>query len=142
MIITPLLTNTEAIDHFPVKTMIEHSEDLIQEVEVRNLNIINSHSTIRDFKDVHIKALETNMAIATRNSLIITSRPQAEEELMGILLIKQEGMPVVDLITTLVIIISINIICTSNRQSNTAHLAVYAADLITPPSTAIKVNMT
>ena len=142
MIVTHLLANIEAVDHFLVKTMIEHLEDLIQEVEVRNLKIVNNHLTIRDFRDVHIKALKTNMAIDADNSLIIISKPQAEEELMGVLLVKEEDVPVVDLITTLPIIISINITCTSNRQSNMAHPAVYAADLIIPPSTAIKVNMT
>ena len=54
----------------------------------RNLNIVNNHLTIRDFRDMHIKALETNSATTVGNSLAIISRPQVEEELVGIILIK------------------------------------------------------
>ena len=68
--------------------MTEHLKNLIQEVEVKNLNTVNNHFTIKYSKDVHIRAIETNTVIATGNSLAIISRPQVEEELMGVFLIK------------------------------------------------------
>ena len=132
----------EAIEHFWVKAMVDHSKDLIQEVEIKKLNITNSHLTTKDFRDIHIKAVELNTVIATSSSSKTISKPHLEEELVAALHIKQEDMPVVDLTTTPAIIISINITCMSNRPNNKVHPAVYAVDLTIPPNTAAKVNMT
>ena len=121
--------------------MREHLEDLIQEVEVRNLNIANNCFLIKDIKGEFTRETETNMEIAVGNSLIITSRPQVEGELMHELLIKKEETLVVDSIITPMLTASINIICMSNKQRNMAPLAVYAAGTIILPSTVKKVNM-
>ena len=145
MIVITLLVNIEAIDHFWVRAMVDNSENLIQEVKVKNLNIINSHLTTKDFRDVHIMAVEISTVIAINSSSKTINKPhleEVEEEFMGILHIRQEDVPIVDLIITLTIIISINITHTSNRLNNMVHLAVYAVDLIIPLNTATKVNMT
>ena len=68
--------------------MTEHLEDLTQEVEVRDLNTTNNHFLIKDCKGDFTKETETNTEIAIGNSLIITSRPQAEGEFVHALLIK------------------------------------------------------
>ena len=82
MITTLQQINTEAIDHIQVKIMREYLEDLIQEAEVRNLNISSKHFSIKDFKGEPIKEIETNIEIAIGNSLPRISRPQAEGELV------------------------------------------------------------
>ena len=88
MIITLQQINTEVTDHIQVKIMREHLEDIIQEVEVRNLNIPSKHFSIKDFKGKTIKEIESNTEIAVGNSLPTVSRPQAEGELVHIILIK------------------------------------------------------
>ena len=80
------------------------------------------------------------MAIAAGDSLVITNRPQVEEELIQIF-INQEGTLMADLITIQMLINSINITCMSSKQSNMAPHAAYAEGIIILPNTVTKANM-
>ena len=76
MIIIHLQINTESADHTLAKIMTEYLEHLIQEAEAKDLNTTNNHLPIKDSKGGFTRETETNTAIATGNSLIITSRPK------------------------------------------------------------------
>ena len=120
--------------------MTELLEDLIQEVEVIGPSISNNYIRIKDFKDKHIREIEIKMEIATGDSLIINHRDCTEGELMQTL-INQEGTLAVDIITATTLINSINITCTSSKQSNMAPHTAYAVAIITPLNTVTKPNM-
>ena len=96
--------------------MNEALEASTQEVEVIDPLTDNSHIQIKDFKD---REIETKTAIAAGHSMIISSTDHIEGELVQTL-INQEGTLAVDLITTLMLIDSINIICMNSKQSNMA----------------------
>ena len=141
MIDTPQLINIEVDSHKWAKTMKEFLEDSIQEVEVIGLSTDNNHMWIKDFKDEHIREVEIKTAIATGDSLVINLRTWTEGELVQTP-INQEGTLEADLITAQMLINSINITCTSSKQSNMAPHVAYAEAIITPPNTVTKVNMT
>ena len=68
--------------------MREHLEDLIPKVEVRNPNTTNNSFLIKDIKGEFTRKTEINTETPVGNSLLITSRPQVEGELMHAPLIK------------------------------------------------------
>ena len=137
MIDTPQLINIEVDGHRWLEIMKEPLEVLTQEVEVIDPHMDNIHTQTKDSKD---REIEIKTAIAAGSSMIISSTDCTEGELVQAL-INQEGTLVVDLITTLMLIDSINIIHMSSKQSNMVPHAAYAEATITPLSTVTKVNM-
>ena len=114
--------------------MKEHLEALTQEAEAIDPLIDNRHTQTKDFKD---KEIETKTAIAAGHSMIISSTDHIEGELVQPL-INQESTLVVDLITALTLIDSINIIRMSSKQSNMAPHAVYVVVTIILPKHCYK----
>ena len=96
--------------------MKEAFEASTLEVEVIGPLKDNNHFQTKDFKD---RETEIKIVIAVGHSIIINSTAHLEEELMPTL-INQEGTPVVDLITSQMLVASINITCMSNKLSNMA----------------------
>ena len=118
--------------------MIEALEASIIEVEVIDPHKDYNHPQTKDFKD---REIEIKIATAAGHFTIITSTEHTEEELV-LILINQEDTPVVDLITTAMLINSINIIHMSSKHSNMAPHVAYAEASTIPLNTATKVNMT
>ena len=141
--ITMPQVTVEAADLTMVKAETNNFEGSFNEIEAKDLSIVNV-----SFKTITIREVHHNKIILNTATVISpTSRG------IMLILIEAEAMAVdpsnsEDVVTVGPIIrirmkhISISITHMTNNQNNTVLPAVYAVDSIIPPSTATRVNMT
>ena len=139
MIIILPQVKIEAADLLLVKVVANNLEASHSEAEARDLSTINVNFRITGFREAHIGVVIINTAATTNPiskeiNLILT-----EDKAVARVLNKQEDVVVVGPITRVIIIItSISIILTINRQNSMAHPVAYVAVLIIPLSTATR----
>ena len=151
LIHTKTLTNTitmpqvrvEAADPIMVKAETDNFEGSYNEIEAKDLSIVNVSIKIITIREAHHNKIVLNMAMVinpiSRGIMVI----HIEAKAMAVDLSNSEDAVVVGpTIRTTTEHITISITHMTHNQNNTVLPAVYAADLIIPPSTATRVNMT
>ena len=131
----------EAADLIMVKVETDNFEGSFNEIETKDLSIVNIKTIA--IREVHHNKIILNTATAvhpiSRGIMLIL----IEAEAMAMDLSNSEDVVVVGLtIRTTMECISISITHMTHNQNNTVLPAVYAADLTIPLSTATKMNMT
>ena len=133
----------EAADLIMVKVVTNNLEGSHNETEAKDLNMVNPSFKVIAIREAHLNKTVCNMAIIANpisreiKQIAIEAKPVAvdlsnskDAAVEGpIIRIAMEG-------------ISISITHTTHNQNNMALPAVYAADLIIPPSIATRENMT
>ena len=125
-----------------VKAVTDNLEVSRNEIEAKDLNIINGNFRIIDFREVHFNRTVLNTAPAANPIFREIKQIATEAEAMaGVLSNLEDTVMVGPIIRIAMEHISISTICMTHRQNSMAHLVVYAAVLIIPLSTATKENM-
>ena len=133
----------EAADLIMVKVETDNFEGSYNEIEAKDLSIVNVSFKIIIIREAHHNKIVLNIAMVvspiSRGIILIL----IEAEAMAVDLSNSEDAVMVgSTIRITMEHISISIIHMTNNQNNTVLPAVYAADLTIPPSTATRVNMT
>ena len=133
----------EAADPIMVKVEINNFKGLYNEIESKDLSIVNARFKITIIKDVHHIKTVPNTAMVinpiSRGIMLIL----IEAEAVAVDLSNSEDAVVVGpTIRIAMERISISITHMTNNQNNMVLLAVYAADSTIPPSIVTRVNMT
>ena len=133
----------EAADPIMVKVETDNFEGSYNEIEAKDLSIVNVSFKIIIIREAHHNKIVLNMAMVispiSRGIMLIL----IEAEAMAVNLSNSEDVVVVGpTIRITMERISISIIHMTNNQNNTVLPAVYAVDLTILPSTATRVNMT
>ena len=131
----------EAADLIVVKAETDNFKGSYNEIEAKDLIIVNVSFKIIVIRDVHHNKIVLNTATVvnpiSRGIMLILT------EAMAVDLSDSEDTVVVGLTIRITMEhISISITHMTNNQNNTVLPAVYAAHLTIPPSTATRVNMT
>ena len=126
-----------------IKVETDDFEGSYNEIEAKDLSIVNVSFKIIIIKEEHHNKIVLNMAMVispiSKGIMLIL----IEAEAMAVDLSNSEDVVVVEpTIRITMEHISISIIHMTHSQNNTVLPAVYAADSTIPPSTATRVNMT
>ena len=133
----------EAADLLMVKAVTDNLEVSHNETEAKDLNIINVNLRIIDFKEAHFNRTVHNTAPAVNPIFREIKQIATEVEAMaGVLSNLDDAVVVGPIIRVAMDRINISTTHMTNRQNSMAHLAVYAAVIIIPLSTATKESMT
>ena len=131
----------EAADLLMVKAKIDNFEGSYNEIEAKNLSIVNISFKIIIIREAHHNKIILNTAMVTspisRGIMLIL----IEAEAVAVDLSNSEDAVMVGP-TIRITMGCISIIHMTHNQNNTVLPAVYAADSTIPPSTATRVNMT
>ena len=134
----------EATDLIMVKVETDNFEGLHREIEVKDLSIVSI-----SFKIIAIREMHHNNKIVLNMATLIDpifreiTLTLTEAKAMAVDLSNSEDTAMVGPTTRITVeCISISITHMTNNQNNMVLPAVYAVDLIIPPNTAIRVNMT
>ena len=138
-----LQVRVEATDLIMVKAETDNFEGSSNEIEAKDLSIVNVSFKIITIREVHHNKTVLNMAMVKnpifRGIMLIL----IEAETMAMDVSNSEDAVVVGpTIRITMECISISITHMTNNQNNMVLPAVYAADLTIPPSTATRANMT
>ena len=141
--ITMPQVRVEATDLIMVKAETDNFEHSYNEIEAKDLSIINVSFKIIAIRGAHYNKIVLNMTMVvspiSRGIMLILIEVKA----MAVDLSNLEDVVVVGPTIRITIeCISISITRMTHNQNNTVLPAVYAVDLTIPPSTATKVNMT
>ena len=133
----------EAADLIMVKAETNNFEGSYNEIEAKDLSIVNVSFKIFVIKEAHHNKIILNMATVispiSRGIMLIC----IEAEAMTMDVSNSEDAVVVGPIIRITMEhISISITHMTHNQNNTVLPAVYVADSTIPPSTATRVNMT
>ena len=133
----------KAADLIMVKAETDSFEGSYNEIEAKDLSIVNTNSKIIVIREVHHNKIVLNMAMVinpiSRGIMLI----HIEAEAMAVDLSNSEDAAMVGpTIRITMECISISITHMTHNQNNTVLPAVYVADSTIPPSTATRVNMT
>ena len=133
----------EATDPIMVKVEANNFEGSHNEIEAKDLSIVNISFKTIAIRKVHHNRIVRIMATAvnpiSRGIMVI----HIEAEAVAVDLSNSEDAVVLGpIIRTTMECISISIIHMTHNQSNMVLPAVYAVDLTIPPNTATRVNMT
>ena len=133
----------KAADPIMVKAETDNFEGLYNEIEAKDLSIVNISFKIIVIREAHHNKIVLNTATVinpiSRGIIVI----HLEAEAMAVDLSNSEDTVVVEpTIRTTMECISISITHMTHNQNNMVLPAVYAADSTIPPSTATRVNMT
>ena len=132
-----------AADLLMVKAVTDNLEVSHNEIEAKDLNIINVNFRIIDFREAHFNRTVPNMAPAANPIFREIKQIAMEVEAVAKVLSNLEDAVVIGpIIRVAMVCISISITCMTHRQNSMAHLVVYATVLIIPLSTATKESMT
>ena len=126
-----------------VKVETGNFEGSHNEIEAKDLSIVNVSFKIIAIREAHHNKIARNMAMVvnpiSRGIMVI----HIEAEARAVDLSNSEDAVMVGpIIRTTVERISISITHTTHNQNNMVLPAVYVADLAIPPNTATRVNMT
>ena len=141
--ITMPQVRVEAADLIMVKAETDYFEGSYNEIEAKDLSIVNVSFKIIVIREAHHNKIVLNMATVvnpiSRGIMVICKKAEA----VALDLSNSEDAVVVGpTIRTTMECISINITHMIHNQNNMVLPAVYAADSTIPPSTATRVNMT
>ena len=133
----------EAADPIMVKVETGNFKGSHNEIEVKDLSIVNISFKIITIREAHHNKIILNTATVinpiSRGIMVIC----IEAEAMAVDLSNSEDAVVVGpIIRTITECITISITRTTHNQNNSVLPAVYAVDSTIPPSTATRVNMT
>ena len=132
-----------ASDLLMVKAIPDNLEVSHNETEAKDLNIINVNFRIIDFREAHFNRTILNMAPAANPIFRETKQIATEAEAVaGVLSNLEDAVMVGPIIRVAMTCINISITHMTHRQNSMAHLVVYVAVIIIPPSTATKESMT
>ena len=133
----------EAADLITVKAVTNNLEGSYNETEAKDLSIVNVSFKIIAIREAHLNKTVLNMAIIANPIFREIKQIAIEAEARAMDLSNSEDAAVEGPIIRIAMeSISISITHTTHNQKNMALPAVYAADLIIPPSTATRKNMT
>ena len=143
--ITMLQVSVEATDLIMVKAETDNFEGSFNEIEAKDLSIVNVSLKTIAIREVHHNKIVLNMAMVispiSRGIMLILIEAEAMAVAMD--LSNSEDMVMVGpTIRITMEHISISITHMTNNQNNTVLPAVYAVDLTISPSTATRANMT
>ena len=141
--ITMPQVRVKATDFIMVKAETGNFEGSHNEIETKDLSIVNVSFKIIAIREAHHNRIVRNRATAvnliSRRIMVIC----IEAEAVAVDLSNSEEAVVVGpIIRTTTECISISITHTTHNQSNIVLPAVYVVDLTIPPNTATRVNMT
>ena len=133
----------EAADLIMVKAVTDNLEGLYNETEDKDLSMVNISFKVIAIREAHLNKTICNTLIPTNPISREIIQIAIEAEAGAVDLSNSEDMAVEGLIIRIAIEgISISITHTTHNQNNMALPAVYAVDLIIPPSIATRENMT
>ena len=133
----------EAADPIMVKVETDNFEDLHHETGAKDLNIVSVSFRIIAITEAHRNKIIHNMVAHASHIFRGTKQTLIEAEArVGDLNILEDMAMVGPISRTTLEHISISIIHMTSNWNNMALPVVCAVDLIIPPSTAIRVNMT
>ena len=143
IIITIPQVRVEATDLIMIKVVTDNLEGSYNKTEAKDLNMINVSFKVITIREAHLNKTVLNMAIMTNPISREIKQIPTEAKAVVLDLSNSEDAAVEGPIIKIAMeCISISITYMTLNQSNMALPAVYAADLITPLSTATRENMT
>ena len=130
-------------DLITVKVVTDNLEGSYNETEAKDLSLVNVSFKVIAIREVHLNKTILNMAIIVNPIFREVKQIAIEAEAMAVDLSNSEDAAVEGPIIRIVMEhISITITHMTHNQNNMALPAVYVVDLIIPPSTATRENMT
>ena len=133
----------EATDLITVKVVTNNLEGSYNETEAKDLRIVNVSFKVIAIREVHLNKTILNMAIIINLIFREIKQIAIEAKAMAMDFSNSEDVAMEGPIIRIVMeCISISITHMTYNQNNMALPAVYAVDLIIPPSTATRENMT
>ena len=133
----------EAADVIMVKVVTDNLEGSYNETEAKDLSIVNVSFKVIAIREAHLNKTVLNTAIIVNPIFRENKQIAIEAEAMAMDLSNSEDTAVEGPIIRIVMEhISISITHMTHDQNNMALPAVYVVDLIIPPSTATRENMT
>ena len=142
IIITMPQVRVEAVDLITVKAVTDNLEGSYNEIEAKDLSMVNVSFKVIAIRGAHLNKTVLNTAIIA-NPIFREIKQIAIEAKAGTVdLSNSEDVAVEDPIIRIATeCISISITHTTHNQNNMALPAVYAVDLIIPPSIATRESM-
>ena len=131
----------EAADLIVVKAVTDNLEGPYNETEAKDLSMVNVSFKVIAIREAHLNKTVVNMVIIANPIFREIKQTVIEAEAMAVTLSNSEDAAVEGPIIRIAME-CISITHMTHSQNNTALLAVYAADLIIPPSIATRENMT
>ena len=132
----------EAANLLMVKVGTDNLEVSHNEIEAKDLNIVNVKFRTIDYREVHFNRTVLNTATIANPTFKDIKQIATEAEAMaGDLSNLEDVVMAGPIIKVAMAITSISITCMTHRQNSMAHLVVYAAVLIIPLSTVTRENM-
>ena len=126
-----------------VKAVTDNLEGSYNETEAKDLNMVNASFKIITIREVHLNKTIPNMAIITNPISREIKQIATEAKAVVVDLSNSEDAAVEGPVIKIAMEhISISTTHMTHNQSNMALPVVYAADLITPLSTATREDMT
>ena len=138
-----LQVRVEAADLIMVKVVTDNLEGPYNETEAKDLSMVNISFKVIAIREAHPNKTVPDMAILANPISREIKQIATEAEAMAMDLSNSEDVAVEGPIIRITMeCISISITHMTHNQNNMALPAVYAADLIIPPSIATRENMT
>ena len=138
-----LQVRVETADLIMVKVVTDNLEGSYNETEAKDLNMVNVSFKVIAIREGHLNKTVLNTAIIANPIFREIKQIAIEAEARAVDLSDSEDTAVEGPIIRIAMeCISISITHTTHNQNNMALPAVYAADLIMPPSIATRENMT
>ena len=131
----------EAADFLMVKAVTNNLEVSHNEIEAKDLSIVNVSFRIIDIREVHPNKTVLNTAITANPIFREIKQKATEAEPVAVVLILEDAVVVGSTIKIAKEHTSISITCMTHNQNNMAHPAVYAVVLIILLSIVTKENM-
>ena len=141
MIITLPQARVEAADPLMIKVGTDNLEASHNEIEAKDLNIVNVNFRTIDFREAHFNRTVLNMATIANPTFREIKQIATEAAAVARVLSNLEDAVVAEPIIR-VAMERISITCMTHRQNSMAHLVVYVAVLIIPLSTVTRENTT
>ena len=133
----------EVADILMVKVGTDNLEASHNEIEAKDLNIVNVSFRTIDFREAHFNRTVLNtVTIANPTFREIKQIGTEAEAVAGVLSNLEDTVMAEPIIKVAMAITSISITCMTHRQNSMAHLVVYAVVLIIPLTTVTRENMT
>ena len=143
IIITMLQIRVEAADLITVKVVTDNLEGSYNETEAKDLSMVNISFKVIAIREAHLNKTVLNTAILANPIFREIKQIAIEAKAGAVDLSNSEDVavegPIIRIATEC---ISISITHMTHNQNNMALPAVYAVDLIIPPSIATRENMT
>ena len=143
MIITLPQVRVEAADPLMVKAGTDNLEASHNEIEAKDLNIVNVNFRTIDFREAHFNRTVLNTATIVNPTFREIKQIATEAEAVaGVLSNLEDTVMAEPIIRVAMERISISITRMTHTQNSMANLVVYVAVLIIPLSTVTRENMT